>query len=1039
MIPSSQPYSVLFHPQEGSSRDVRLPGVSPTPVPSSPHALATTLGRGPFDGVSWSALADTLSFVMEALTFVGAGMVEDVAARTAEASTDLVEAAGERVVVAGESLVGVGCSVLAGAGGACSSTARVSWHVVSSAVEILQRRVARSFVSVTSFPRPAPRSNAMGRLMDGEEYLQPFCGRCSARLIDALADEDVAEADSWQCTCAVPSSCPRCDPFFDGTLTGDLVDRTFFIPGELYLTWKAMSHMKMGHEKKNFHVGWTAALEASIRKLDMVHHTLRCEALMDFMPVITLLQATPATSTPRLVSDGHFLSCFKPLFHGPLFSPTAFHSVPGSATVRANFATPWVYKPYEEAAVFIGPLPEDTSSSRTSPEVCSAPVVATEMAIAERGGVVPARVMVVTNEEAEAIGISNPDLPVPPPSAGPQQLAPGSTNCVIDDAEVGFAIAPVMGNPVVYSPNDIRNVAAVMVHRVGGPHAEKREHKWAPTPDMIRDAKSCIHLLKRRLFTRENVTRWAIELGTLDQLFDPKLSEQAARNLITDLQAGYQIKSEAPFMVKRECTAKASKPPRGICDQGLATFVASAQVLKVIEHGLTQLDHAVNIKHRPRDEVLDSITAQCTEQAVFSGPGKLNEKDFPKESFRFLESDYTRFEFSQSLEFTTDAEGKVNGWKVGRMSEEEMGMLFMERELIRHVSELLPGVLHELASLEASITLPDSVRMRAVPKVKQDKTAFKKPCWALTLVLLFRLSGQGQTSWGNRLNNTNCMVVSTLKTPTAYWARLLDFFEGRRPQHELLQPVTWVFISRWGEQIRWRPWMEGDDFKAHIAGSRELAADPSCCDLEKLPNWKGVLERLHLFGLEPKICLYRHGRAEFVGGHMLAEHGFSVKGAWCPDVGRGLVTASVGTSEAMRGDSAISKMQIALSFKSRAMMFRGRVDPLYIQYDSYACHYFAAANGAENSPIKLDWKLAQQLGRAPGTTMPAREVWDTMEGQDAFCLELAIQKRLVEASVGGEISPAEWGHWMAAKPSVDDSASDVLASYPIAVRKAIPP
>lgn len=1049
-----RPKSAMIPTSSSSGTRVTEDFTGPSPALVGPSVVRATVVDLPF---LYSPRLTSLSRVADAVRFSASVITE--------AFSDIVLSTPQIIELVPEPHQVLDAAVMASE---TASAALEAGHDAAS--HLVPNCVARFFRNEATFPEQPPRHTSDARIMDGQEYLQPFCLTCSAEQFAVLCRLPDAPypAGVYKATCAVPRCCRRCNPFYDGMTLDLLEERTFFFPGEDFLTWKSMGMMKLGHDKKNFQVGWTAAMEVQMRRTDFPTpsvrevHLLRCQALMDFLPFITLLQATPAVSVPRVVRLA-FPSCVQEFMRKPIYvdrSEQYNRLLPSQVTSgrrRYTYATAW--RPLEEED-YCGPppLPPPATPPSPAPPVPVNPAFATlppitslqirpqashpltqlQSQVDERDGVVPSRVQRVTQAEAEAAGIQGIALPEALPSSGPPEMSADGRH-ELTDTPLAYRTAPIIGNPVVFDNTSEHNLAAVVTERIGGIHAEKRTFLWQPTPDMIKDGRSCLNVLLKRVFTQENVLRWALELGTTDQLFDPKLSEKAARALITDIQAGYELKRVLPVMVKREVTAKSSKPPRGIVDAGLATFVASAQVLKIIEAGLSEFDEPANIKHRAKDVVLDSISTECTRDYVFSGPGCLAPGTFAEESFRFLESDYTRFEFSQALEFTSDQQGRVEGWRVPKFTEHEMGMLYWERELIRHVSKLLPSCLFELQTQSEQVNVPQDVRSKVVPKLKPDPSKFTKPCWSLVMHLLFRSSGQGQTSWGNRLNNSISMAVSTLKSPSGYFARLADFLDGTRPKYEAIYPSTWCFISRWGERIRWRCWMEGDDFKAHIAGSKELSSDPEQCDLQHLPNWKGVLDRLNLFGLEPKMVMYRSGRAEFVGGHLLAEDGFSIRGAWCPDVARGLVTSSVGTSDAMKGDTPVSRMQVALSYKSRAAMFRGRVSPLYEQYNSYAAHWYARAHGAENAPITLDWKLSQQLGLPYGQRMPAREVWDSLEGQDGLTLPTNIQLRLVEASVGGKITAAEWGTWMAAVPSVDDHPTDVLACLPAAVRNAIPP
>jgi len=532
----------------------------------------------------------------------------------------------------------------------------------------------------------------------------------------------------------------------------------------------------------------------------------------------------------------------------------------------------------------------------------------------------------------------------------------------------------------------------------------------------------------------------------MSELFQPKMSADKVREIADMLLAGYDFKQYTSVMVKKEVTAKPKKPARGVMDRGPEAFVASAYVHKIIEHMLSEFDEPLNIKHREKAKIMTGITRECSKSHVYGRSG-LSPEAYPSTSARFIESDYGKFEYSQSLRYLYDKDdpwgdktGK--GWDVC-VDDSATGMLAWERRLIRHVSAHLPDVLNELAEMSRELNLSEDLQVNFKPKVKIIQEMFAKVNFRLVLLMLCRKSGDAQTSYGNRLHNLIAMAVSTLEQPSRLFMLLADFYHGRKPKEQISWPIHWVFRSPSGRNIRFRPWAEGDDFIAHIVGDDQCAASPEECDLEKLPHRKQVLTQLNRFGLESSYFLRRQGRAEFVGVHFLIQDGFAVDGAWCPDVCRGLVKGTVATSPELRGTTQAERLNIALSFHARYAMFAGRVEPMATYWYSLAEDVLTAGEGllqyAGAHNVTLDWGTASQLGAEFGEVVNARELFERLSRASMATAELppALQKRLVEASVGGAITPAEWGNWVAAVPEVYQTSVDALAAFPSCIRNAL--
>jgi len=923
----------------------------------------------------------------------------------------------EEVVADFTSPIVRGATVASDALVGCSHSTATGLSLLAAAA---RRRLARPFDEVVCYPEMGVSRIGSGIVMDEEEYVQSFCLGCSGWLIRALA-EPVTVAHTAHVL--VPSRCRRCHPNFRGLTAGDIVPLTFFFPSVLYDVWVAMGQLKRGHEKKNYHVGWTNAVEAYAR--DNGGWTPRLEALLHFMPAITRLQAFPSVALPRWVAglpDGRLRDVLWIVTHRYLHD-------------HASCASLWRRSDQGQTALAV----EDGSPKVPPPAVTAATL--RDADIDANGGIVPACAVVLGNSDGEAVGIVGLDLPQRLPSAGPPQLSADGRH-EFTDADIAHRIAPILGTPCVYDPNDERNLVSVIRDRIGGPRAEARKNRYNPSADHKGEVRRILALLRTEWFTAERVLQWTLELGTLDQLFDPKLSEAKARDMITEIQAGYQLPDKVPLMIKREATSNPGKAPRGICDAGLQSFVSSAQVLKVIEHGLDHLDHVINIKHRPKAAVLDSITATCAGAKGLS---------LPLDSFRVVECDHSTYEWTQSLQFSSEQVGNAYHWRVDGFDEVELGVLAIERDIIRHVADLMPKAICELHQQMVERTLNGSTKVTFVPKVKLDHSQFKKANWRLVMYLRARLSGDGQTSWGNRFHNMVVMSVVSLRRGRDLWRRLVDMATGKRPATDADLPQTWVFEAATpgkAHRFYWRPWGEGDDFMAHTAGNPALAGKPDTCDLEDaaLTQWSDIRRGLESFGFSPKLVVRRNGRAEFVGAHMLLKDGFTVAGAWVPDICRGIVTSAVGTSAALSGASPASCAQISLAFMARADMFRGRCDPMCAAYSGYAADWWdQACRGSRGSSeteelareVQLSWHYAELTGLKYQSKVTVGRLRECFGPKETVALPGALQRDLAAASIEAPIAFDEWGVWCMARPCISDDPSDVISAFPRGIREKL--
>jgi hypothetical protein len=280
------------------------------------------------------------------------------------------------------------------------------------------------------------------------------------------------------------------------------------------------------------------------------------------------------------------------------------------------------------------------------------------------------------------------------------------------------------------------------------------------------------------------------------------------------------------------------------------------------------------------------------------------------------------------------------------------------------------------------------------------------------------------------------MSVAHLDSPVELFQRLLDFQLGKRDPS---MPREWLFRID-GRAGYFRPWAEGDDFLAHVAGWRGIAVG---ADASAVPRCASAMKTLESLGLDASYYLRTAGRAEFVGVHMLVERGLMTPGVWCPDVTRGLVKSAVGLSAKMREDDASCYMTRALAIQTRAMMFAGRVQPLQSMYEAWAqdCVARAGAHERRFTMAKLDWQAAMELGETYGASVNCGAIIARLQAQ-ASPLEFPsmLQQRLVEASVEGPISAQEWSVWSMGGVTLETDDLDFFQLLPRSVQnKLLPP
>lgn len=846
-----------------------------------------------------------------------------------------------------------------------------------------------------------------GVVVDEERYQVTLCPRCQPERLAHLT----RPVEGYSCKAHLLKRCPDCSSKPEGcVLKEELEEVEIFLPTKLYVSLANMRFAKDGYEKRNVHVGWGALCEHTA--LDPTH-----EAYATALPLITRLQNTRAFQLPWLVS-------------AVMPNWTIFLFVGPAIPNQACWATRW----------------KQTKPGSSPSDVPQTPVVHTtaqrlDVQVQEFGGL-PGRVASTTPEQVETLGLTGR---APQPTVGDTGLHPSSQllpmsidgRHAVDRDQTAERVAPVLGNACFYASkghSGEANALHALAERIQDPHASIRKFSYGPSAAHKKTVRKCLNVVTQKWFTEERVRSYLLEMGQLQDMLHGKLSEADTRRMVDELLAGVEVSETVDAMVKREVTAKATKPPRLVMDRGLHRFLIAAAACKVAERGLTELDEPCNIKHAPKDERMDALSETLSEEQVFGPPERGGlPMHFKRSETLLVENDFSTYEYTQALEFQTDAQGRRCKWAVTGFDEVDLGLLSMERDLIKHVCDLVGTVLNELYPLAEQVLLPQVAKTELKPKGHKDKTSFYRPNWRLVLFLRIRCSGDNQTSWGNRFNQFVPFSIATLgENAPQFWHRLIDFAEKKA---DPTKASSWIFSRNDGKvrkQVYWRPFGEGDDHLTQLNTGEAVGTSP-----ETTPSLQRVAATLESFGLTHNLVLVdpSGGRAEFVGCHFYGVEGCLMRGAWVPDMARGMISSCFTTSEALGRKTPATCMRTSLSFRSRAVMYKGRCDPMFQYYDQLADEWLARSGSADGDvSFKLEWSMAQFMGKELGDMVTCREVSaraDTVIGPN---LPRDLQLKLAEASLQGKMTAAEWGAWNAIGVTIDSDPEIVLSALPEAFR-----
>lgn len=858
--------------------------------------------------------------------------------------------------------------------------------------------VSRWCSPIVEYPTPRLLEPGRGVVLDEECYRPNFCVTCCEGGRLALLSRPIP--GGYCCTVSLLRRCADCSCELDAHVQlCELEDVDVYLPPKLYHSLSHMRQAKDGFPKRNLHVGWGALVEHA--EVDEYH-----DAILHVLPEITRLQNWPARQVPWVVST---------------FFPTSLHGFfRGPALARAAWATRWYSVP--------GNAEPEGEGERVHNQTAML-----EVKVEEHGGLA-ARVSFTPPDAVTALALTGRE---PSQEVGDTGLVPGDPRLpqsvdgrhAVDVDQCAERIGPVIGNACYYATrrqSGEANALGCMARRIGDGKAKARKFTYDPSPADKALMNQCVNLLKKEWFTKERVQAKVIEMGQLHEMLAGKLAESRVRTMVDELLAGHEISESVEAMVKGEITSKASKAPRLVMDRGLHRFLIASYASKVVEELLTELDIHCNIKHKAKAERMDDMSAYLSAECVWAAPkdGGLG-AEFSQDEMVLFENDFSTYEFTQTLEFVSEPEGKRYGWRLnGTEDESDKGLLFIERALLDHICTLIGEVMCELYPFQERVLIGKLLKIELKPKVGPTPEAFLKPNWRLVMWMRMRLSGDTQTSWGNRVNQTIPLSIAILGSQAvAFWARLMDFCAGR------LNPnlaSSWIFTKS-RKRIYWRPHGEGDDQLSQVHTKEKPGSSA-----EDSPLLMRVAKKLESFGLTHNLVLVKDGgRAEFVGCHFLVKAGCLVPRCWVPDMARGIISASYTTSKALGNADTATRARTALSFFSRAVMYKGRSEPMYVYYYQLSQEWLARAGpGSGDTAVTMDWTLAQLVGDELGTVSKVGELMRKFDSFPSAELGRDAQIRLAEASLQGSISFAEFGNWSTMAVRIDSPSEEVLSVLP---------
>nr|WPR18141.1 MAG: RNA-dependent RNA polymerase [Chemarfal virus 147] len=616
-----------------------------------------------------------------------------------------------------------------------------------------------------------------------------------------------------------------------------------------------------------------------------------------------------------------------------------------------------------------------------------------EASIQEHGGLM-GRVCtsIQPNPRHRELGHPGPFLPLPESERWAlfDALGPCHIGVKLDPGDIIPIRCPPVGNPCIYSQHSVLNRALGAAERMICPP----NIKFAPEPALAGRRESFKRFLLAEVFTKARISKAVQELGVFEEFCSKKLTEDRVYEIMDEIRKpGFSFMARTAI-VKREATAKPSKPPRCVQDAGLEQCMASVLTLAVFEHVLfsDEICGKFSIKHKDKETAMRDIATEFMKPVMQQGHRAVGSRAKP-ERMCGLEIDQTRFEFHQRLQ---EDQGRKRG-----LLDWELSVLDQIWHHLRNSSSINPAgnSFDEILSWY----LGDKMTLRA----KKPKDAAKDPNrWNIITKFIFRASGDRGTSSLNFLVELGSLLCIVLADPTQPIRRCM---RGEDPAA--------FYQSSFGMKVFLRAWTEGDDFCAKMSASI-------------LPHIPEVERLFTTLGLEAKIVTAvgtkdTAERLEFTGYHFaLYEGRMKCITDMCPDISRAFITSSP--------DMCISTDPTATpcALLSKAIGFAASLPDIAGYFYAMA---HAQAELAGGGGRMSDQDAVRVFGKP-------QDFGSLQLLYDQACAEASQERtrevKMVACSVKGKVTAEEWGAFVGAIPSftTNTPAMDIIQSMPAALR-----
>lgn len=600
----------------------------------------------------------------------------------------------------------------------------------------------------------------------------------------------------------------------------------------------------------------------------------------------------------------------------------------------------------------------DTSSEDQALPPPAVTVVCIEDLVSEHGGMYPQvkyksmdtslveHFKSLTSRDPPKAAATDVDIMESPP---PYILASGGDYGVIY-SEAARKVGPIVVPPLVFTNKDTLTTC------VGAAARSVPDVRLNEKSDAYKSYCRAMIACSDNVFTERAIRSALGRCPPLEELVWKKLGARSTEEINKLLSADYVdvFRQYRQGMTKMEGVVKRDpKPPRVIQDEGFVLLCINARTAWVFEEVLFDAMREMSIKHRRRDEVLQSIAERFSRKRLQT----------------VFEVDQTAFEYHET----------TNG---------EFGLLtpiFSIHRRIWNVAVKYSSEQAEMVTAYNARIAADSKGMSYQVRMVDGRT------YTFNFQDFYLPSGWRFTSSVNYL-------VETVATYTAF----------------TLNPEHLFAVNRGGELYLRKGHRHVykliDEQEGHLEAVFEGDDGLGQTDLSMLDQ-KSVIEgRYASLGLKTKLKFIVQGRAEFIGTHFRVVSGKTdPRSSWTPDIKRGMAKMGVYAGKARGAEFAPA---VAARFLSLARAYAGKCSPLAASFLSLGKHWQAKSAIPD---VTLDYALSQIFDGTEGSVVCLSTLLVTAESEVQRDVNLQAELPMVNISLERDgaraITPAIYSRW----------------------------